>query len=333
MKPIRIGIIGTGQISQTAHIPVVGRMDDFDLVGLCDVQKNMLQSVAARIAVKDTSTDYRAFVSRDDIDAVIIATPTDTHHPIGLAALRAGKHVLIEKPLATTVREAEELTREAQARDLVLMVGMNHRFKQDNAALKNFIHSGELGTIFMIQAGWLNYQSSTQGWFRKRERAGGGVFMDLGIVMIDLILWLLDFPRVDTVSASMFSHKTKHVEDSASCFFRLGTAASVSLQVSWNASVEKQQYYLDVIGSKGSASVNPLRIHKVIAGAPANVTPVLPDPHASIFRKSYEHELRHFAGAIRRLHPVISTGEEAAARMHLVEAAYRSASSKREISL
>jgi predicted dehydrogenase len=157
--------------------------------------------------------------------------------------------------------------------------------------------------------------------------------MDLGIVMIDLILWLMDFPKVETVSASMFSHKTKHVEDSASCFFRLADSAAVSMQVSWNAPTEKQQYYLDFIGSKGSASVHPLRIHKIIAGSPANVTPVLPESHSSIFRRSYEHELRHFAGAIRGIHPVISTGDEAVARMRLVEAAYKSHASRREVAL
>lgn len=333
MKPIRIGIIGTGQISQTAHIPVLNRMDDFHLAGLCDQQRSVLNTVSSKLQIQETSTDYAAFVRRDDIDAVVIATPTDTHHPIGLAALRAGKHVLIEKPLATTVSESQELTETAKKQGLVLMVGMNHRFKQDNAALKNFIRSGELGTIFMVQSGWLNYQSSTQGWFQKRERAGGGVFMDLGIVMIDLILWLMDFPVVDTVSASMFSHKTRNVEDSASCFFRLKDSAAVSMQVSWNAPTEKQHYYLDIIGSKGSASVHPLRIHKIIAGSPANVTPVLPESNASIFRRSYEHELRHFAGAIRGIHPVISTGEEAVARMRLVEAAYKSNTSRREIAL
>ncbi len=331
MNPIRLGIIGAGSIAQTAHLPVVSRMTDFQLVGICDTDRAKARSVAEHYRMDVVSSDYNEFLERPDIDAVIVATTTDTHHPIGLAALAANKHVLIEKPLARTYKEAVELSNASATIDRVLMVGMNHRFRQDSTTLKNLIRHGELGQIYMVNAGWLNYQSSAQSWLKKRERAGGGVLIDLGIVMIDLVLWLMDFPKVQSVSSTLYHHKTKGVEDSASCFFRLENDASVSLSVSWSATLEKQQYYLDIIGSKGSASVNPLVIHKLIAGAPVNVTPVLPDSATSIFRRSYEHELRHFAGAIRKHHPVISTAEEAARRMKLVDAAYKSAQKKKEV--
>ena len=155
--------------------------------------------------------------------------------------------------------------------------------------------------------------------------------MDSGVVLLDLVLWLLDFPDPHAVSSVMQHMKTQEVEDSASCFFRLDGNIAVSLHCSWTAPVEKTHYSVEIIGSKGSASVNPLRIHKVIAGIPSNVTPSLPEPHASIFRRSYQHELRHFAGAIRGLHPTVSTGAEATSRMKLIDAAYKAATTGRSV--
>lgn len=323
MKSLSIGVIGAGHIAQTAHLPILARMQDATVTALCDARKSTVTSVAAQYGITAIDTDHQRLLARPDIDAVVIATPTDTHLPIGLAAIEAGKHLLIEKPLATSHKDAAALTRAAEKRGVVLMVGMNHRFKQDNTTLRSFIQSGELGDIFLVQASWLNYQSTNQSWLRKRERSGGGVFMDLGLVMLDLVLWLLDFPVAHSVSAVMQHGKVRDVEDSASCFFRLEGGTAVSLHCSWNAPVEKPQLSLDIVGTKGSASVNPLRIRKIIAGVPSNVTPVLPESHASIFRRSYEHQLRHFLGAIRGVHPTISTGAEAAARMRLVDAAYR----------
>jgi predicted dehydrogenase len=331
MDNIRIGVVGVGSIAQTAHVPLLTRMPDFDLIGICDSQKASVASISQKYGIPVVSSDYEAFVRRDDLDAIVISTPTDTHHPIGMAALHSGKHVIIEKPMTRTSREAIELAKLAAKKDRTLMVGMNHRFRQDSTVLKSLIQHGELGAIFMVQAGWMNYQSSVQNWVRKRERSGGGVFIDLGIVMLDLILWLLDYPQVDRVSANMFHHKTRTVEDSATCYFRAGRETSVQLVVSWNAAIDRSEYYINLVGSKGSATLNPLRIFKYIAGTPVNVTPVLPESGANIFRRSYEHELRHFAGAIRGLHPVISSGDEAVMRMKIVDAAYRSAELGREV--
>jgi predicted dehydrogenase len=330
---IRVGVIGAGSIAQTTHLPLLARMPDFTLAGICDTNRATIANLEQRYRTGFTATDYRDFVNRPEFDAVIVATPTDMHHPIAMAALTAGKHVLVEKPMTRTHAEASALHELARKKDLILMAGMNHRFRTDITALKHLIRHDEIGSIFSVQATWLQAQPTRQRWRHVNERAGGGVFMDLGIVLIDLVLWLLDFPDVRTVSASMFHHRTKTVEDSASCYFRAGEETAVQIVTSWNAMADTQRFTLDMLGSRGSVTLNPLRIFKLIAGTPVNVTPVLPDPGPTLFRRSYEHELRHFAGAIRRTHPVISSAEEAMLRMKIVDGAYASAREGKEILL
>lgn len=332
MDKVRVGVIGAGSIAQITHLPILSGLSEVEVTALCDIDERKLKTISQRYVIPFSTTDYRELLRRDDVDAVIIATTTDTHLPIGKAALEAGKAVLIEKPIARKTSEAIALTETAKKMNRLLMVGMNHRFRRDIVALKNFITNGELGNIFFVRAGWLNFRSSTQQWIKKAERSGGGVFVDLGIVMVDLALWLLDFPKVKSVSANMYSHKTRGVEDSACSFIRLHHDVTLNIDVSWTATVEENNYYCDVIGTKGSARINPLRIHKLMAGNPVNVTPLLSEAQANYFKKSYEHELKHFIGAVRGLHRVISTGEEAVQRMKLVEAVYSSAAKKKEIS-
>jgi predicted dehydrogenase len=333
MKKIRLGIIGTGTIAQTAHLPNITKMQEFELVGVCDKEKARLNGVAEKYRIGVKEQDYQAFLSRDDIDAVIISTPTDSHLEIGLAAIEAGKHLLIEKPFTRSLSEAQQLYDASLSSNTILMVGMNHRFRLDLATMRNMIGHKELGDVYQVQAGWLNHQSSQQQWSSRKDLAGGGVMMDLGLVMMDIVLWVLGYPKVTTVSSFLHFNKTTSVEDSASCFLRLGDATAIQINVSWTATIEKPLYYIDLFGTEGSASINPLRIHKVTAGSPVNVTPVLGETGSSLFVRSYGHELRHFAGAIRGIHPPASSAEEALHRMKLVDAAYRSAELQKEISL
>ena len=333
MSNIRLGIIGAGTVTQTAHLPILSKMTDIDLVGICDTEKTRLRTVADKYHLDIRESEYRKFLERDDIDAVIIATPTDKHFEIGMAAVEAGKHVLIERPFTRTVEEAAALSKASAETEQVFIVGMNHRFRLDNMTLKNLVANGELGSIYSVNASWLNFRSTQQKWALSRRRSGGGVLIDLGIVMLDLVLWMLDFPKVVSISATMRKDKTSNVEDSAACFIRLENDITFYMNVSWTAVLEKPVYGLELVGTDGSATINPLKIHKIIADSPVNVTPILKESVSSIYKRSYEHELRHFAGAMKGLHPPISTASEAFKRMKLVEAAYSSAELQKEIQI
>jgi len=333
MKKIRVGVVGLGWVAQVFHLPLLTRMDDAEVVAVCDKDRGRSKMIGEKFSVPLVYSDFQQMFERDDIDAVIICTSTDAHHPVTMAALQAGKHAFVEKPITRTLREAKELTEEANGRKLTLMVGMNNRFRPDTMILKSFIEKGELGKLFYAKGGWLKSLSDTNPWMTRKDKSGGGVVLDLGIVMLDLLLWMMGFPPVTHVSATTYSHKTKSVEDTCIATVKMKPDSILTIEASWSLLSSQDYFYCNLFGTEGSALINPLRIHKKLHGSLVNLTPATTDSPNGLYRKSYENELRHFIGALRGIHPVLSTGEEAMERMKVVEAIYRSSRSGKEVRL
>ena len=143
----------------------------------------------------------------------------------------------------------------------------------------------------------------------------------------------MGFAPVERVSAKMYMHKTKSVEDTCIVFLEMKYGTSVVIEVSWALQSAQDFFYCEFFGSEGSAMINPLRIHKQLHGNLVNVTPAKAETPFNLYKKSYENELKHFVGAARGLHAVISTGDEAIQRMKVVEAIYLSAQKGKEITL
>jgi predicted dehydrogenase len=207
VKPkTKIGIIGLGSIAQLVHLPILSKINSVEIAAVAEVSKNRLKSVAEKFNVKNRFTDYSKMLNETDLDAVIITTPTNTHKKIAIECLKKGKHLLIEKPIALNFDETKEINEEAKRQKKNVMVGMNFRFRPDTMMLKSLINSGELGDIFYLRCGWTRKQSSQQQWFNKKSLAGGGVVLDLGIVLLDTALWLYDYPKVKSVTAQNYKH-------------------------------------------------------------------------------------------------------------------------------
>ncbi|HLA99837.1 MAG TPA: Gfo/Idh/MocA family oxidoreductase [Bacteroidota bacterium] len=333
MKNLRVGVIGLGWVAQVFHLPILAKLEDVELVAVCDKDKPRSRSIAEKFSAPYLTTDPQHLIDRDDIDAVLVCTSTDAHHPVVSAALKGGKDVFVEKPITRTYAEAKDLTELANREKRKLMVGMNNRFRPDTMILKSFVEKGELGKLFYAKGGWLKSLSDTNPWITRKEKSGGGVLLDLGIVIIDLVLWMMDFPPVQRVSASVYSHKTKSVEDTCLATITMKPDCVLMLEVSWSLLATQDYFYCNLFGTEGSALINPLRIHKQLHGNLVNLTPASSESPNVMYRKSYENQLRHFTGALRGLHPVISTGEEAMERMKVVEAIYRSSRKGKEIEL
>jgi predicted dehydrogenase len=272
-------------------------------------------------------------LEKSGIDAVIIATPTSTHKDIAIDCLNAGKDVLIEKPMARTYQEAKQIVDAAKKNKRKLMVGMNLRYRPDTMLLRSFINTKEIGEPFYVKCGWIRKQSSNEKWFTKKEESGGGVIIDLGIHILDLALWLLDYPEISYVSSQNFHHYTKNVEDTSISCVKCKNSAVINMEVSWSLPVEKDHFFLEVYGTRGSFSINPFRIYKKVENDYINLTPTQVDSPTVLFKKSYLNELKSFIGAIKGLNPVFSPGEEAMQRMKIIEAMYESAEKKHEIKL
>jgi predicted dehydrogenase len=336
MEKVKLALLGCGNIGQVVHLPILQKMNDVEIVAVVDPDRRKAQAVADRHGINGAFTtldDLLNSSAAEGLQAVDICSPTDSHKPLAIASLAAGLDVLVEKPIARTYKEAVEMVEASRKYGRKLMVGMNNRFRPDTMILKTFIENKELGKIYYIKSGWLKQQSSTSPWQIQRDKSGGGVFLDMGIVMLDMALWLLNYPEVLSVNASAYHQKTRNVEDSAAVFARLANDVTLTIEVSWTFHREGDFFYCNVFGDNGSAFINPLKVLKDVHGSLVNLTPAKTQTPVSLYKKSYENEIRHFVNTVKEIVPLISSGEEAAKRMRVVEAIYQSAAKKREIVL
>lgn len=324
IEKAKIGIVGLGWISQVFHLPILTKLSDVEITCVCDRDKTRARALAEKYGIKRYYTDYEQMLQAEDLHAIDICTSTDVHKEVAIASLETKRDVFVEKPIARKYEEAIAIAESVKKNKRKLMVGMNHRFRPDTMMLRSFIENNELGKVFYAKAGWLKKPSSEAVWLQQKEMSGGGVFLDMGIVMLDLALWMTGYPEVARVNATNYSHKTK-VEDSSVAYLMMKNGATITIEVSWNFHIENELYYCNIYGVQGGGKINPLMIHKEMHGNVVNVTPVKTDTTQLAIKKSYENELKHFVGSLRGIHPVISTAQEAVQRMKIVDAIYKSA--------
>ncbi len=333
MAKTKVAIIGLGGIAQLVHLPNLVKNGSATIAAVAEINKNRLNTIGNKFNIKEKFRDYKEMLAKCDIDAVIIATPTNTHKEIAIACLKAQKDILIEKPLALTYSETKQVMAAAKKYQKKVMVGMNLRFRPDAMLLRSLVKSGEIGEPYYIKCGWIRRQSSDEHWFTKKEEAGGGVTIDLGILMLDLALWLLDYPVVESVTTQNFYHYTKTVEDSSISFIRCKNSSLINIETSWSFPLVKDSFYLTVYGTKGSATINPFKVSKKIQDQYIELTPSRTATPMTAFKKSYTNELKSFLGGVQGLNPLFSPGHEALLRMKIIEAMYNSASQKSEIKI
>jgi len=332
MEKTRIAIIGLGSVAQLVHLPNLVKIKNAEITAVVEVNKNRLHSVADKYDVKKRFTDYKDLLNNIDADAVIIATPTHLHKQMAIDCLNAGKDVLVEKPLARNSSEGIEVIECAKKNNRKLMVGMNLRYRPDSMLIRSLIDAGEIGKPFYIKCGWIRKQSSSEKWFTKREEAGGGVILDLGVNLVDLALWLADYPKAISISTKNYFHNSRNLEDTSLSFIRCENL-TISLEASWSMAEEKDIFYTNVYGTKGSIGANPFKLIKVMADDHMDLGSTFVDSPTEAFKKSYLNELKSFIGAIRGLNPVFSSGEEALQLLQIAEAMYKSAEKDQEIKI
>ncbi|MEX2582635.1 MAG: Gfo/Idh/MocA family oxidoreductase [Gemmatimonadota bacterium] len=331
VKAARVAVLGAGAIAQVVHLPILTRMRGAQLVGLCDVDQGKAATLAQRFGVSRTYGSAEELWSDEAIDAVIVCTPSSLHEQQVIDGLGGGKYVFCEKPLALTAEGTARVLATEGARNR-LMVGMNQRFRPDAAALKSAVSNGQLGEVRFIRAGWLNRRAgkSAQGWRHEKQNAGGGALMDLGIQMLDLSLWVLDYPEPTRLVSYLHTPDGGEVEDSAILVVELDGGRVVNLEVTWTFVADRERQYLQVIGSGGSAGFPPLKIFTESSAGLVDASPELPPGRENQFTASYRQELGAFVEAVRGEQP-IETPSEQTTLMRIVEAAYRSADESGEI--
>jgi predicted dehydrogenase len=333
-KILRVGLVGVGAAAQISHIPALLKNEGVQLVALCDRDPEKAARVAQKFQIPRHTSRIDELLDDDSIDAVDICTPNFLHAPMATAALEAGKHVLCERPFARSGAEAAAMLKAAKKSDRVLACAVQHRFRPDAQLLRTFVAKGELGDIYYAKAGWLRQRTEwdSDEWRRQKRESGGGVVLDLGFQMLDLALWVMGSPKVETVSASVHRSSKGEVEDSASALLRLDTGSALTLELTWGLLMEKDFAYLNLFGSGGAALLNPLRMHKGMHGSLVNVTPTL-DSARNQYKHSQEAQVEHFVESLRKGARPMGDAEEMLPVMQLMDALYRSADQGHEVKL
>lgn len=297
----RVGVIGVGAIAQVAHLPVLAGRDDVELTAICDNDRSKAGALATRFGVRDVYDDIEDLLRFARPDAVVICTPNHLHEVHVLTALSAGAAVLCERPLALGVPGIERIADAATRVGRPVMVGMNHRYRSDIEAIRAFIESGELGTLRGIRTGWYLFRSSRAelGWRQRRQEAGGGAMLDLGLPLLDLALWLVPEGGLQYVAAASTRPADAAIEDAACALLSGVDGFSIFVDVAWRYIGEAEQFWLDVTGSRGSAGILPLRVYKELHGTAMNVTPTGAAGRENLFTASYRAEWARFLAMVR----------------------------------
>lgn len=333
MEKSRVLITGLGGIAQIVHLPILSKMENVEIAGICDIDKSKTKSIAQKYGIKEAYTSIDDMLNNVEADCLIVTSPTSLHHEHSIKGLKKGLNVLAEKPLARNYAEAAEIVDAAKKAKKLLMVGMNHRFLPEVMMQESFVSAGEIGEVFYIKAGYLKKKSTTEKWSVNKTESGGGVFMDLGIIVLDIALWMMKFPKIKTVSAVNYNHAFKNVEDSSFVLLRFQNGSTISIEASWSLHRSNDMFYVNVYGKEGSSSINPLRIYKNMHDTLVNVTPVKIEKPANVFKRTYEYELNNFINSVQTGKPSLSDGSEALERMKIIDAIYESAQSGKEIEL
>jgi len=334
MKPIvRVAVVGAGAIAQLAHLPVLAKMRGAQLVALCDNDGPKARALADRFGARDVFTDIEDLLELDEIDAVVVATPNHLHEPHVLAALAAKVHVLCERPLALGAHGLERILVAAQRANRKVLVANNYRFRSDVQALDRFMRGGELGKLLSLRAGVYSPKGAAEGWRARRAESGGGAFLDQGIPMLDLALWLADFPPPTRVWARMERGRgAQAVEESAIVCVECAQGISFVFDISRAYVGIEERWWFEVLSTRGSARLAPLRVVKELNGRPTDVSPTGAAARDSAFIQSYRAELAHFLSVVQEETPYEPPTDQLVVQK-VLDAAYQSAAEEREIQL
>jgi predicted dehydrogenase len=330
--PVRIGVVGAGAIAQLTHLPVLSKMRGAKLVAICDNDRPKARALADRFDIPDVYTDIEDLLQGDGLSALVIATPNHLHEPHVLSAIAAGIDVLVERPLALTAKGVERIVNAAARAGRKVFVANNHRFRSDVQALAGFLRGGELGKLTGIRAGAYHHKRAEQGWRQRRVEAGGGAFFDYGLPLVDLALWLSDFPEPERVVAHMERGAGKNaVEDSMLVHLKCG-AVSFTFDIAGAYVGEEERWWFETLSTRGSSRLAPLRVVKELHGRPTDVSPRGAAARESAFIQSYRAELAHFVAVVAGESEYEAPSDQILVHK-IVEAIYKSADEGREIKL
>jgi predicted dehydrogenase len=313
-------------------------------VAAADVSPASLEACAAAAALdgRNCYADYHEMLDKEKLDIVAICTPNAWHYQPAIDAFKAGCHVLCEKPIAISADQARKMIAAGKKAKKLFMVGQTLRFLKPAAMMKQWVDNGDVGDIYWARAQYLRVRGipGSRGFVTKEASQGGPIY-DIGVHVLDLALWLMDFPEPVSVSAGVYNkiackksplvpHKPSEYtvpDDSAFGLIRFKNGATISLECSWALNIPTAPMNVTVCGDKGGCQFEPVALLTERKGTLERVQPEVfkyPDP------AGHREEIRAFVEAVKKGKPSPVPGEQALITQRILDAIYMSGESGRE---
>ena len=353
MKKLKIALIGCGTIANGRHIPAYLELKDELEVKYCvDIIEERAVSAAAKFENCKAVTDYHDILSSKEIDAVTICTPNGTHEMISVDFAHAGKHVLCEKPLSVNYESCCRILDAARKSGVVFNVGLCNRFRKSIVKIRELIRDGELGEVYHIYCSFRKFRSipGLGKAYTTKAESGGGVLIDWGVHLFDIILFTCDIRSIGTVSANTYNeigkdiknylykemwagpadvHGVNDVEDFVSGFIRTD-GPSISFNGAWAQNIDEENMYIEFLGSKGGIKLDYYGKYTLFTQKNGVFYTSQADYNDN---DMFYSEIKAFAASIRT-HEISHNNIQNVMELHkLLDTVYRSAEEKKEIVL
>jgi len=244
---MQVGVIGAGVQARAAHLPAYRRIRGVEVSAIADIDEKLAKSAAKRFRIPRVYADYKALLEEPEIELVSICTPPHLHKEMAIECLKSGKHVLVEKPMATSRGEAEEIIQAEKMSGVKLCVVHNYRFFPAVLEAKRRIEEGRLGELISIHAHGHLIQSFDRPWFLRE--GGLGVLEDFGPHLIDIVLYLTGFEDVKKVFALGGNfHGHLNILMQVNLLFELESGVVAMLELSWAAGAKEVALYVQGAG-------------------------------------------------------------------------------------
>jgi predicted dehydrogenase len=346
---LRCGVIGTGAIG-IGHLLSLTSCPRAAAVAIAETHAQRAKEATERFKIPRSYNDFHELLDQPDIEAVTIATPNYLHAEMAIEALKARKHVLLEKPLATSAKDAARIIEAAKKAKRTLMVAQNFRFNRYTQMAKMIIDKGDLGEIYHARCFWLRRNGIPRigSWFTQKKLAGGGCLLDIGGHLLDACLHLMADFDVVSVSAQTYAkfgprglgemdwgkgdidpQKPFDVDDCGAAFLRLKSGRTVILEASWAAYVpsDVREYGIDLFGTNAGLSLYPARMFRNGPNGYETIHLNVPKlPHS-------EDRVHHFVGAVIEGKKPLVPVDESLQLQTVLDAIYTSASTGKEVRL
>lgn len=352
MTKFRVGVIGAGSIAQL-HLKAYAGNPDVELTAVSDINLDRARSVADAYGVARAYDNPHDLLADEEVDGVSICTWNNSHAQWAIAAIAAGKHVLVEKPISRTLGEALEIQKAIENSDRVAQVGFVRRHSPNCQVLKSFVDAGDLGELYYARASCIRRVGNPGGWFADKDLAGGGPLLDIGIHALDLAWHLMGSPKATAVSgntynvlgnrsnittmpryqAADYDPSKNTVEDMANAAIRFENGASILLDCSFSLHATKDSFAVSVYGDKGGADLEPsLQIATERHNSVINITPQISSGTLEL-GKAFDNEIANFVDSSLGRAESIAPAWHGVEIVKILEGIYTSASSGKEVTL